>query len=487
MKTKILAITMAAAAALFTGCSLLDPTEVVNPNLVEDDLKADGLLNMKPWLNGMSRNLALAYNEIVTPNEILSDNYANTQTYYNQAFDFPRLNPADADINELLNYLFKLRTNAIYGLEVVKYTDPSTTPSQEAELYFYKGLAHLWLGELFVAAPLQGDSTPVTPAEQYDTAIVNFKKALSLSTDADLKTGYNIVLARAYYDLGDKANAKKHAQDAIAGTARYVRTVKFDGVNTFSPIIENVLQNALFDRATFDDLQPLPRLDFLDPKCYRVAAGIESNIPIAKIEEAYLILAEADVADNALPAAFTQLQEVIGVVNSRPTATFDDRAEGRDHDEPGSRPNLASVKVAASEGEPFIQGLVLNRGALNVTVPTISGTSIKAENVTAANYPSVDAALELIYLLRQEIFIGEGRRSVDLGIRFPVSVDEIVGNPNINPGDPATVGFIPSFIPLNKGMDAFTYDKDAAECVIKHNMNKVIVTNKGNKEVVPFF
>ena len=487
MKTKILALTIATVAIFSSGCSLLDPTEVVNPNLTEEDLRGKGLLTMKPWLGGMTRNLALAYNEIVTPNEILSDNYANTKTYYNQAFDFPRMNVADADINDLIQYLSRLRSNAVYGLEVVKPADPNATPTEEAELYFYKGLSHLWTAELFVSAPVVGDGKPVPPAVQFDSAIVNFKKAFSLSTDADLKTGYNIVLARAYYYQGDKANARKHAADAIAGNNQYVRSVEFDPVNTFTPAISNILQDALYRRGTFDDLQPLPRLDFLDPKCYTISSSEDSPIPLAKIEEAYLILAEADVADNQLPAALNRVKDLIGVVNGRNKATFDDQAEGRDESNPGSRPNRSAVRVAASAGEPLIAGLVLERGAPLVTVPVISGTSISAANVTAANYPTVDAALELIYLLRQEIFIGEGRRAVDLGFRYPVSFNEIVSNPNIETGDPATVGRIPAFIPKNQEMDAFTYDKAAGTCTIKHNMNKVIVTNKASQEVVPFF
>ena len=40
-----------------------------------------------------------------------------------------------------------------------------------------------------------------------------------------------------------------------------------------------------------------------------------------------------------------------------------------------------------------------------------------------------DALLALIYLMRQEIFLAEGRRRSDLGIRLPISDVEISHTP----------------------------------------------------------
>lgn len=473
-----------ASLLMFSSCSLLDPMEVVNPNLTEDNILGTGSA-MIPWINGMERQLALTYNEIVTGNEIASDNYVNTKTYFNQSFDGPVFNNTDNDIDDLLYAISRLRETAKYGLDVVKPSDESTTLDQEAELYFYKGLSHILLAEYFVSAPSVPNGTPVSPSEQIGLAIEDLKTALNITTNANNEIGYNIALARAYHRVGDKANARIYANAAINQSSDYVRFVQYDGLNTPA----NEMQDALVDRGTFDDLQPLPRLDFLDPKYYAITASDDSKIPLLKIEEAHLILAEANLSDgiSGLPLALTNIQNVLGIVDNRPKATFDDRVEGRTQDSPGSRPNKAGVTVAAGPGELQIPGLVLERQNPTVTVPTISGSSINSLNVTVANYATIDAALELLYLVRQEIFFAEGRRFTDLGLRYPVSYDEIVSNPNINVGDPATIGQIPSFIPLAKGMDAFTYDANAGTVVISTNMNKVLVANKSNPAIVPFF
>jgi tetratricopeptide (TPR) repeat protein len=467
-----------------SGCSLLDPTEVVNPNLTEDNVLGTGT-TMTPWLGGLERQLALTYNELITINEIASDNYTNTETFYNQAFDVPTFNNTDTDINSLLFAISRLRESALYGITTVKPSDASTTPSQEAELYFYKGLAHLLLGELFVSAPAVPDGAPISPTEQINLAIADFKVALDLTTDAQNEAGYNIILARAYHAIGDKVNARIYANAAIAQTSNYVRYISFDGLN--GPASE--IQDALVDRGTFDDLQPLPRLDFLDPKFYAITASDDSKVPLIKIEEAHFILAEANLSDGltGLPLALTNIRNALNIVSNRPRATFSDRVDGRTQDFPNSRPNTSAVTIAFGPGEPQISGLVLDRQAPTVTIPTISGSSISSSNVTVLNYPTIDAALELLYLIRQEVFIAEGRRFFDLGLKYPVSFNEIVSNPNINPDSPATLGRIPNFIPSAEGLDAFTYNTQAGTVVITNNMNKILVANKSNTAVIPFF
>ena len=99
---------------------------------------------------------------------------------------------------------------------------------------------------------------------------------------------------------------------------------------------------------------------------------------------------------------------------------------------------------------------------------------------------TVDDALYVLYLMRQEIFIAEGRRAADLGIRAPVSLTEVTSNNNVDEGDPSTKPQIPPFIPLNIEMDAFTYDPVAKTVIIKHDMNRVLVQNKTSPFVLPF-
>lgn len=467
-----------------SGCSTINPFDVENPNLTEESILNSGISKVTPWIAGLERQTALLYNDFLQAVEIASDNYQNTNTYYNQFLDVPLLENTDTDMNRILQHTSRLKEYAIYGLDVIVPNDETATDDQIAELNFFAALGHTLLGEVFLKAPLEPNEAVVDADVQFNKAIDYLEIALGLSEDGDAITGYNILLARVYRNLGDKINAKRYAEDALLGTPNYVRYVMYDKTN--GPI--NNLQDALYDRGGFDDLQPLPRLDFLDPKFYQVTATEDADVPLIKIEEAYLILAEVELADAQLGTALDYLQDLVDFVHSeRPIAAFDDRTEGRTEREPGSRPNKADILVAASAGESFIAGLVLERGAPTVTVPTISGTSILTADITVANYATVDAALELLYLLRQEIFIAEGRRMTDLGIKLPVSFNEIVSNPNIAEGSPETKGYLPSFIPTNKGMDAFTYDEDAKTCVIEYNMNKVLVQNKTSADVLPFF
>ena len=121
---------------------------------------------------------------------------------------------------------------------------------------------------------------------------------------------------------------------------------------------------------------------------------------------------------------------------------------------------------------------------MTVQVPSVSGTSVTSEMIQAVS--TADEALELLYLMRQEILISEGRRMFDLGMRFPTNTDEIDLNPNINAGDPITKPVIPSYIPLNEEMNAYTWDVAGKVVTILHNMNKVIVQNKALDTVCPF-
>ena len=113
---------------------------------------------------------------------------------------------------------------------------------------------------------------------------------------------------------------------------------------------------------------------------------------------------------------------------------------------------------------------------------TVSGTSITNQDIDATT--NADDVLYLIYLMRQEIFISEGRRSNDLGIKFPVSQTEQLNNSNIS--DEFTQPTIPSFIPLNLGLDDFTVDETTGNVTILYDMNRVLVANKASNHVLPF-
>ena len=131
----------------------------------------------------------------------------------------------------------------------------------------------------------------------------------------------------------------------------------------------------------------------------------------------------------------------------------------------------------------MITGLILSRQD-EVRIPVISGTSITETDINGLS--DIDGTLEILYLMRQEIFIAEGRRMMDLGIKWPVPEREVENNTAINAGDPATVAVVPDFLPASE-MDAFTMDETTMEVVITHNINRILVQNKDSDLVLPFF
>ncbi|MGI9543123.1 MAG: tetratricopeptide repeat protein, partial [Cyclobacteriaceae bacterium] len=374
----------------------------------------------------------------------------------------------DADVEDLQFRIADLRESARTGLDEVVPADPIATDEQRAELLFFLGWGKLLAGELFVALPEVGAGVPLAPTENLQSAVQDFLAAEAIAPD---NAGYKLALARAYYYLGDQANAVQKAQEALTADPAFTRNVQFDGVN--QP--DNDFADALFDRGNFDDLQPLPRLDFLDPK-YFVSGTDESPVYIQKAEEAHMIIAEGSLADGDLSGAQAAMLNLVGLVNSRSTATFSDAVEDRE-----DRPASPSVMVQASAADPLIGGLVLDRQAGNVTIPVISGTSVTDAQVNAL--ADVIAALELLYLMRQEVFIAEGRRFVDMGIKIPIHENEMLLNSSVEASH--LEPFIPSFMPSD--LDGFTFDEGAGTVTITVNMNKVLVDNRTDTSVVPFF
>jgi hypothetical protein len=237
--------------------------------------------------------------------------------------------------------------------------------------------------------------------------------------------------------------------------------------------------------SSVNNLQPLPRLDFLDPKYPNRGPNTQSPIAYLKAEEAHLILAEALLSDEDVAGAQDQLTDLLALVQSRGTELVDSQLQQRGR--AGGKivyPNTADTKVAFAPGEPLLTGYVLTRTEGDVAVPTISGTSVTQADIDGIG--SVDDGLYVDYLMRQEIFIGEGRRMEDLGIRMPVAQTEVLSNPNAQQGADYTTAQIPSFIPTGFGMDAFEYDSVAKTVVISYDMNRVLVDNKTSPDVLPF-
>lgn len=472
-------------AVTIAGCDLLDPTNTENPDVLERDF-LDFPNAMRSWLEGLDRQTAVALNDLIVPAEIASDNYVNTQTFFNQFMDRLLLDYTDDDIEDALLEIAQLREEAEFALEVVSVRDTATTNNQLAEAWFYKGIAHLYTGEWFHLAPADSAGPVVSSSEQFEIAAEAFRSAIDLTEIATNEAGYRLALARTYRNLGMRAEAREEAEAVLAIDPEFVRFARYDNVNGPS----NIMQNALFDRGTFDDLQPLARLDFLDPKYFIGASPApgddeESDLAYLKAEEAYLIIAEAQLAAGNVSEAKATMTSLVDLVKDRRTAEIVDVSEGRTQRNPGSRPNTAGWAVAFSPQDTFHTGLVIPRREA-VLVPVISGTAVTPELIDRLS--GVEEVLEVLYRMRQEIFIAEGRRMYDLGIQWPVPQVEVINNPNIEDGSAATEGIVPDFLPPGAEFDEFaSIDFDAKTATLRHNLNEVLAANRASPLVAPFF
>ncbi|MGB3544179.1 hypothetical protein [Rubrivirga sp.] len=460
------------AALALAGCDFGNPATVFNPNLTEDNV----LSTPRPltaWTAGLERQAALALSGTIPGAEILSDNYVNTFTFFNQQFDGLNISYTESDINTMLFRWSDLRESAIFGHQVVAERDADATPDAIAQNYFYEGIANLYLGQLFVGAPLEGGGVPGPPEQLIGQAIGAFDQALATTTDTDARVGYQLARARAYHAIGDRANAVADAQAVLDADADFLLAIRYNenegsGLSSF-------IEDAIYDRAGSDDLQPLPRLDFLDPK---LALGNDDvAVPLLKAEEASLILIEAALATADLEGAKGIMNDLLALVAARPVARVNDAAEGRT-----GRPDTEGFEVRASAADPFRSGLVLARDQ-DVPVPSVSGTSVTADDVAALG--TVEDAVETLYLMRQEIFIAEGRRMFDLGVRFPLSENEVLVNSNVELG-PLTTPFVPAPLePLRTQFDDFS--TDGTRVTVSVNLNRVLSQNRSDPALVPFF
>lgn len=459
-----------------TSCNeeVVDFLDVTNPNLLEEDLIGQDNSTVLV-IEGIKRQVAFLLNETITISEIASDNYDNTQTFFNQQLDNLSLDIRDGDFNALLVDIGRLREQALFGLNQIGPADANFTEEQRAELLFYEGLSYLIAGDYFLATPIETGGELITSQGNYETAAERFRESANINSTFINQLG----LAKAYYRLGNKNNAIQAAQAAIDIDSDGLLLIQFDEASPFGP--SNTIEDALFERGSFDDLQPLPSLDFLDPKFRFLTADEDQPVPLFKAEEAYLILAEANLADSNLDVAKANMNDLIDLVESRTSEPFNDAIEGR----AGSRPDTTDIRVRYEGQEEFRSGLILDRQNGNITVPSISGTSITKEDVEMLSDPL--EALEMLYLMRQEIFIAEGVRIVDLGVRYLIPENEILLNSNISEGDFGTVPMIPDFInSIRTELDTFTYDTIARTVEIKHNLNRILVDNRTSEQVLPF-
>lgn len=456
------------------SCDLVTPDDIINPNVDEKTfLHSDN--PMETWVNGTEKELALRMSDFVELMEILSDNYFNNYTRSSKVFDIPQLLYTDADVTLLQRNVGALREMADYGLTKVAAADPNATDADRFHLLYIKAYSMILAGEFFRALPIENGGDAVEWDGQLRQAMAVLNEALPLAqNDAD-RAFIHTLYARAAYRIGNREEAVSHANQALTCSKDFYRQVNFDNKNG----VLNRAQEAIWS----DWFQPLPRLDFLDPKYYQLTSTDQCPIILAKAEENYLILAEAALADNNLTEAKQHLTTLLKLVQDRPVQTdINDHLEGRYNGGLKAFPNDPTYRVQASPTDSLRTGLIIDRRPpYLIAIPYISGTSVTQAMIDGLD--NHDSALELVYLMRQEIFFAEGRRPADLGIRLPLCEAEAA---NIENGAAFTEAWIPSFVPQNYGLDDFTIDDEAKTVTITHNMNRIIVENAHSKDVVPF-
>lgn len=449
---------------------VVDFKDVENPNLSESSVVGQPN-SASIWLSGLERQLANVFNETLVLSELGSDNYVNTQTFYNQFMDALDIQITDPDMRDTQRQIQRLRELAVFGLDEVGPGDPNYDAATEAEFNYFEGLSYLFSAMYFSALPQEPVGVPVTSEAHYQNAITAFDAAIAINAQPE----YYLAKARANYYLGNQSAAVTAATNALALSTDFSRFVLFDQAN--GPV--NIFENALYQRATFDDLQPLPTLDFLDPKYSFLSTSQDAPVHYLKAEEAYLILAEANLADNNIGAARTNLTSLLDLIGTREVRNIDDSIEQRTQVEEGSRPDSDDIVVNGREG------LVLDRQSGMVDIPSVSGTSLTADDIAAMQ--DDDAGLSLLYRTRQEVFIAEGLRFVDMGVKLVIDENEILLNENINEGDLGTTPVIPAFITaVVADLDAINYEPGSTTASTVINLNDILVANKSSDAVIPF-
>lgn len=445
-------------------------TEVENPNLSKTSIVGQPN-SSEIWLSGIERQMANVLNEILILAELGSDNYVNTQTFFNQFLDQLDIRVTDPDIRDTQNQIARLAKMALFGLEEVGPGDPNYSNELQAEFHFYLGISRMYAGMYFSYLPQETLGAPVSATTNLESAVTSFDSAIGLNAKAE----YHLARARCQYYLGNKSEAITSATNAINKDDDFTKVVNFDEKE--DP--DNTFEDALYERGTFDDLQPLPSLDFLDPKYSRLTSEIDPPVHFLKAEEAYLILAEANLADNKPMDAQQNLTDLLSLIGKREVRTIDDKVEQRTQKSVGSRPDKATVTVNGRAG------LVLDRQAGKVDIPSVSGTSLTTAEISTL--AADDPGLILLHRTRQEVFIAEGIRFVDMGIKLVIDENEILQNDNVAMGDPGTSPVIPSFIDsVKKELDKISFVKGAGTATTTLNVSKILVDNKNSNQVLPF-
>ena len=461
------------------GCDAIDPTQVSNPTTTDEDLAQAGSPT-KALLPGLRAQFARMINAYVVA-EVITDNYSIHGTGIVVDMDNPStirpdlINATGTSVSGIYWNVQELRALADFVINEIAPADSTASAAHTAEAHYYRGMAFLTMGEVFVAVPHEEDGAPQPAPVSLNKAVADLRAATAFGAQA------TAALARAYRLMGNASAAEVAANTVLNAAPDLLFVQEYDNNFLINTSVAFLVIRAL------QEMQPLPRLDFLDPKYTTRGAAI----PIAKAEEMRLILGEVALADGDLSGAAKQLEKAINLVGTRDMVTFDDKDERRNADLT-FRPRDSVIVIRADAESPFRTGLVLDRPADDLEIPAVSGTSLNADSVAA-----LDNANELwhaLWLARQEILLLEGRRLADLQIKLPMMLREIDQNDNISEGDPGTVVEYPSWLPVQPpyAMDIYTpmdslYDSDkedaelkTTEVTISVDMNRILTENRAS-------
>ena len=482
------------AGIFFSGCDFLDPTSVENPQSTIDDLEeADDLVRV--FVPGVRAQFARALSSTVVTTSIASDDYSIHGTGLGgTAMESPeRITPATAVINStgaaFGSYwnLQETRALADFVFSDILPEDPDASDGDLGEIHYYRGMAFLMQAENFSAVPVEEDGDPLPSEALYERAEEDLQETISLlGPGNEITIAAEAALARLYRGLGDGDSAASYANAVLDEDDEFLFALEYDAQN-----LVNSAQTYLVERA-LREMQPLPRLDFLDPKY----TSRESAIPIAKAEEMHLILAEVALAEGNEGVAKQHLIDAVDVIEDRNRITFEEEDQRLDNNL-NPRPRTSDIAIAFEPGADFVEGLVLDRpceeGVSCVETPTVSGNSITQDQIEdAANGTELT---RLLYLMRQEVLFLEGRRLHDLGLRLPMMLREIEQSPVITEGDLGTQTIIPAYIPPADEMNLYTpvdiyeeqEDEDGETVIVTiedeitmlHDMNRILAEERG--------
>jgi hypothetical protein len=410
-----------------------------------NDARPGAQLSTAELLPEVRAQFARALGAVVIVSDNVSDNYALT------GLDDPRsITPDEAHVNAtgpegIYVQLQRLRALADSVIDVVVPVDTEATRDARAELHYYRGMAYLMQAENFVAVPDAPDSLPRTMFRMLELACIDFSGAWNLWSDTTslMALATRAASARAYRWEGNVRIADLYARTVLELGPTFAFVQAYDGA------VANAPHDYLVARPGPGAMQPLPRLDFLDPKYTTPQAGI----PVAKAEEMHLILAEIGLFEPGedVAAGRNHLADALELARARERATYSDGDMRRNPDQT-IRPRHGNMLVRADATAPYRAGLVQSRPGAIMT-PVVSGTSLDPDSIRALT--AVESLRHAFWLARQELFFLEGRRMGDLRIRLPVARREVDGNPAVIDSHFGTRVVVPEWIPELDGLDRF--------------------------------